>query len=63
MDEFPWAASHKSDFLPAFENFWNDYCTTRSDLVVVICGSAASYMVKKIINNQTGLAQKNNSNH
>lgn len=58
IDEFPWVDSHKSGFLPAFENFWNDYCTTRRDLVVVVCGSAASYMVKKIINNTEGLSKR-----
>ena len=58
IDEFPWVDSHKSGFLAAFENFWNDYCTTRSDLVVVVCGSAASYMVKKIINNTKGLSKR-----
>jgi len=55
IDEFPWIASAKSKFLMAFENFWNTYCTKRSDIVVVICGSAASYMVQKIINNKGGL--------
>ncbi len=58
IDEFPWVDSHKSGFLAAFENFWNDYCTTRSDLVVVVCGSAASYMVKKIISNSKGLSKR-----
>jgi AAA+ ATPase superfamily predicted ATPase len=58
IDEFPWVDSHKSGFLPAFENFWNDYCTTRSDLFVVVCGSAASYMVKKIIQNSKGLSKR-----
>ncbi|MDD2387584.1 MAG: ATP-binding protein [Bacteroidales bacterium] len=58
IDEFPWVDSHKSGFLAAFENFWNDYCTTRRDLVVVVCGSAASYMVKKIINNSKGLSKR-----
>ena len=58
IDEFPWVDSHKSGFLAAFENFWNDYCTTRTDLVVVVCGSAASYMVKKIINNSKGLSKR-----
>ncbi len=58
IDEFPWVDSHKSGFLNAFENFWNDYCTTRSDLVVVVCGSAASYMVKKIIRNSKGLSKR-----
>jgi hypothetical protein len=38
-----------------FEHFWNTYCTKRSDLVVVICGSAASFMVNNIIKNKGGL--------
>ena len=55
IDEFPWVDSMRSGFLPAFENFWNSYCTTRSDLIVVVCGSAASYMIQKIIRNRGGL--------
>jgi len=55
IDEFPWLATAKSQFLMAFENFWNSYCTKRNDLIVVICGSAASYMVQKIIRNKGGL--------
>jgi len=55
IDEFPWIDTMRSGFLPAFENFWNTYCTTRDDLIVVICGSAASYMIKKIIKNRGGL--------
>jgi len=55
IDEFPWIDTMRSGFLPAFENFWNSYCTTRDDLIVVVCGSAASYMIKKIIRNKGGL--------
>lgn len=55
IDEFPWIATPKSKFLMAFEHFWNTYCNKRPDLVVVICGSAASYMVQKIIKNKGGL--------
>jgi uncharacterized protein len=55
IDELPWIATARSKFLMAFENFWNNYCTKRDDLVVVICGSAASYMVQKIIKNKGGL--------
>lgn len=55
IDEFPWMATPKSKFLMAFENFWNSYCSKRKDLVVVICGSAASYMIQKIIKNKGGL--------
>lgn len=58
IDEFPWIDTQRSGFLPAFENFWNDYCTTRDDLIVVICGSAASYMVKSIVLNKKGLSKR-----
>ena len=58
IDEFPWIATNKSGFLSAFENFWNDFCAGRTDLVVVVCGSAASYMVKKLIKNHKGLSKR-----
>ena len=55
FDELPWFDTPKSKFLMAFENFWNSYCSKRNDLVVVICGSAASWMIKKIVKNKGGL--------
>ena len=55
IDEFPWIATPKSKFLMAFENFWNHYASRRDDLIIVICGSAASYMVNNIIKNKGGL--------
>ncbi|MFH1321843.1 MAG: ATP-binding protein [Bacteroidota bacterium] len=55
IDEFPWLDTRKSNFLPAFDNFWNSYASKRDDIVVVICGSAASYMIKNIIKSKGGL--------
>ena len=55
IDEFPWLDTRKSNFLPAFDNFWNSYASKRADLAVVICGSAASYMIQKIIKSKGGL--------
>lgn len=55
IDEFPWLDTRKSNFLPAFDNFWNSRASKRKDVVVVICGSAASYMIKSIIKNKGGL--------
>ncbi len=55
IDEFPWLDGRRSRFLPAFSNFWNSYASKRKDLVVVICGSAASYMINAIINDRGGL--------
>lgn len=55
IDEMPWFETHKSRFLMAFENFWNSYCTKRKDLIVVVCGSSASWVIKKIVRNKGGL--------
>jgi AAA+ ATPase superfamily predicted ATPase len=55
IDEFPWLDNNKSSFLKAFDNFWNSYAVKRNDLMVIVCGSAASYMINKIIRNKGGL--------
>ncbi len=55
FDEFPWINSPRSGFLPAFENFWNSWASKENNLIIVICGSAASWMIKKVINNRGGL--------
>jgi len=55
FDEFPWMATRRSRFLTAFENFWNTYASQRKDLLVVICGSAASWMIEKVVKSKGGL--------
>jgi len=54
FDELPWIASIKSGFLQEFGYWWNDWASTQK-LVVVICGSAASWMIQKVINHKGGL--------
>ena len=55
IDEFPWMYTHRSNFVSLFAHFWNNYCTKRDDLVVVLCGSAASFMLNKVVNDKGGL--------
>ncbi len=55
IDELPWMHTPKSNFISLFAHFWNDYCSKRDDLVVVVCGSAASFMINKVINDRKGL--------
>lgn len=55
IDELPWFDTPRSKFLMAFTNFWNAYCTKREDMLVVICGSAASWMIQNIVQNKGGL--------
>jgi hypothetical protein len=55
IDEFPWMNTPRSGFMQAFENFWNTWASRQNNLIVVICGSAAAWMVQKVINNRGGL--------
>ena len=54
FDELPWLATHKSGFLKGLSFFWNSWAVEQN-IVVVICGSAASWMINKIIRNKGGL--------
>ena len=55
LDEIAWFETPKSGFLAALDNFWNSYCSKRNDIILVICGSAASWIIDKVINNKGGL--------
>ncbi len=55
FDELPWLAGRNSRFLSAFEFFWNQWASQQPNLVVVVCGSAASWMITKVLNNRGGL--------
>lgn len=55
LDEFPWLNTPKSGFLSAFEYFWNSWGTKQDNLILIICGSAASWMIQKVVNNKGGL--------
>ncbi len=54
LDELPWLATPRSDFLMAFSFFWNSWAV-KNNIVVVICGSAASWMIQKVIHHKGGL--------
>lgn len=55
IDEMPWMDTHKSDFLPALEAFWNEWASARKDIMLIVCGSAAAWMVKNLFRNRGGL--------
>ncbi len=58
LDEFPWFATKKSDFLVAFEDFWNRRGTIDGDLLFIICGSATSWIIKNVIKNTGNMFQR-----
>jgi AAA+ ATPase superfamily predicted ATPase len=55
LDELPWMDTRNAKFLPALEHFWNSWASNRRDLLLIVCGSAAAWMVKHLLNNKGGL--------
>ena len=55
LDELPWLDTPRSGFVRAFEGFWNTWACHRKNLMVIICGSANSWMMNELINNHGGL--------
>jgi len=54
LDELPWLATRKSDFLKWLGWFWNSWASQKN-IVVVICGSAASWMIANVVRDRGGL--------
>ncbi len=55
FDELPWLASSRSGFLQAFEHFWNRYLSRDNRVILVVCGSAAAWMIRNILDARGGL--------
>jgi AAA+ ATPase superfamily predicted ATPase len=55
IDEMPWLDTRRSGFIPALEHFWNDWASARNDVCLIVCGSAASWIIKKLFKNRDGL--------
>lgn len=55
LDELPWMDTARSGFLTALEAFWNGWGSARHNLLLVVCGSATSWMLDNLINNKGGL--------
>ena len=55
IDELPCFDTPKSGFVRALGYFWNSWASTRKDVVLIVCGSATSWIVDYIFNNRAGL--------
>ena len=55
LDELPWMDTPRSGFLPNLEHFWNGWASSRKDIVMVVCGSASSWIINKVLKNHGGL--------
>ncbi|MBR5029529.1 MAG: ATP-binding protein [Muribaculaceae bacterium] len=55
IDEMPWMDTARSGFVSALEHFWNSWASARRDILLIICGSATSWIIKKVFHNHGGL--------
>ncbi len=55
IDELPWMDTPRSNFITGLEYFWNSWASARNDILLIACGSAASWMLNNLINNKAGL--------
>lgn len=55
IDELPWMDTPRSKFMVAFEHFWNSWGAWRDHVMLIVCGSATSWMLDNLINNKGGL--------
>jgi uncharacterized protein len=55
IDEMPWMDTAKSDFMMGLEFFWNSWASAKKNVVLIVCGSAASWMINNLIKNTGGL--------
>lgn len=55
IDEMPWLDTPKSAFVPALEYFWNQHVSKMHQVVLIACGSTASWMKKKLLKSKGGL--------
>ncbi len=57
IDELPWMDTPRGNLIGALENFWNGWATARreKDIVLIVCGSATSWISKKLLKDKGGL--------
>jgi AAA+ ATPase superfamily predicted ATPase len=55
IDELPWLDTPRSRFMKAFELFWNEWASKHSNIKLIVCGSATTWMTNKLLGDKGGL--------
>lgn len=58
IDELPCFDTKNSGFIPALDFFWNSSASWMDNIMLVVCGSATSWMLKNLINSHGGLHKR-----
>ncbi len=54
LDELPWMDSPRSEFKAALDYFWNVFGSMQDDLLLIVCGSATSWIINNIMKDTGG---------
>lgn len=54
LDEVPWMDTARSDFKAALDYFWNSWGSSQQDLLLIVCGSATSWIINNILFDKGG---------
>ena len=55
IDEMPWVDTPRSGFIQGLELFWNSWASWQKNILLIVCGSASSWIMDKLIRNHGGL--------
>ena len=55
IDELPCLDTPKAGFVNALGHFWNNWANWQPEIMLIVCGSATSWMVRNVIDNHGGL--------
>jgi hypothetical protein len=58
FDELPWMGMSHISFKKAFNLFWNNFATSRTDIVVLMTGSSTAWMHNEVFRDKGGLFQR-----
>lgn len=54
LDELPWFDTARSNFKTALDFFWNSWASSQSDILLIVCGSATSWIIGNILTDNGG---------
>ena len=55
LDELPWMDKHKAGLKTALDTLWNTKLSNLPNVKLIVCGSAASWMIDNLIHQKGGL--------
>jgi len=58
IDEISWMDTRNSKLVSALEHFWNSWASARKDVLLIICASATSWVINKVLRDRGGLHKR-----